>query len=151
MSLDEFLEESIAGRTDFLDPLFSVEGCISIKDIGAAGPPDYVPATAFREGATFLVVGNWNATGAMFRLAIDLTTKPMLPTEDVPGLNDRMRRDLGLRLPWLFDNGLLPSDLRELSSCVREDGDYGVHAGTHDGGCSRLVGFHEGTAGANLR
>jgi hypothetical protein len=87
-------------------------------------------ANAFREGAVSLVVGCWNAAGAMFRLAIDLATKPLLPAKEVEGLNRKGRRDLGLRLQWLFDNKLLPSDLRELSSCVREDGNDAAHAGT---------------------
>jgi len=54
----------------------------------------------------------------------------MLPAEDVPGLNGKTRRDLGLRLPWLFDNGKLPGDLRELSTCVHQDGNDGAHQGT---------------------
>jgi hypothetical protein len=69
-----------------------------------------------------VAVGNWNAAGTMFRSAIDLATRPMLPTEEVEGLNKKMRRDLGLRLPWLFAKGLIPGDLRELSSCVHQDG-----------------------------
>jgi len=56
--------------------------------------------------------------------------RPMLPAEDVPGLNGKTRRDLGLRLPWLFDNGKLPGDLRELSTCVHQDGNDGAHQGT---------------------
>jgi hypothetical protein len=79
--------------------------------MGAAPTPEHVPepiATAFREGAVSVVVGNWNAAGTMFRLAIDLATRSMLPEEDVEGLNKKARRDLGLRLPWLFDHGLLP-------------------------------------------
>jgi hypothetical protein len=68
----------------------------------------------------------------MFRLTIDLTTRPRLPKEedDVPGLNHRTRRDLGLRLPWLFANGFLPKELDPLSKCIREDGNDGAHAGT---------------------
>jgi len=31
---------------------------------------------------------------------------------------------------WIFDNGILPESLRDLSSCVREDGNDGAHAGT---------------------
>ena len=53
----------------------------------------------------------------MLRLCIDLATKPMLPAEEVEGLNRKTRRDLGSRLPWLFDNGLLPNDLRDLAKC----------------------------------
>jgi hypothetical protein len=71
-----------------------------------------------------------DAAGAMFRLVVDLTTRPLLPPEggDAPGLTSKVRRDLGLRLPWLFDNGLLPRELRELSHCIREDDNNGAHA-----------------------
>jgi hypothetical protein len=64
----------------------------------------------------------------MFRLCVDLATRPLLPDEE-PTLNRKTRRDLGLRLPWMFDKGLLPSDLRSLSTCVKEDGNDGAHAG----------------------
>ena len=66
----------------------------------------------------------------MFRLCIDLVTSSFLPEENSNGLNNRIRRSLGLRLPWLFDNNLLPETLRDLSSCIKEDGNDGAHAGT---------------------
>src|SRR6267142_756244 len=84
-----------------LNDYFDIDSYISVKDFGAEPTPDHVPetvATAFREGAVSLRVGNWNAAGTMFRLAIDLTTRPMLPPVDTSGLNKRTRRDLGLRL-----------------------------------------------------
>lgn len=118
---------------DALNNHFNIQGYISIKDIGSAPTPDYVEgpiATAFHEGAVSIAVGNWNAAGTMFRLAIDLVTRPILPTCDENGLNNKIRRDLGLRLPWLFANNLLPVDLKDLSSCVREDGNDAAHAGT---------------------
>jgi hypothetical protein len=68
----------------------------------------------------------------MFRLCIDLATRRLLPGEDegAAGLNAKTRRDLGLRLPWLFDSGRLPDALRDLSLCVKEDGNDGAHQGT---------------------
>jgi hypothetical protein len=36
---------------------------------------------------------------------------------------------LGLRLPWLFDNKLLPAELRDLAGCIKEDGNDGAHVG----------------------
>jgi hypothetical protein len=42
----------------------------------------------------------------------------------------KIRRDLGLRLPWLFENGKLPEDLRDLVAAIREDGNDGAHQGT---------------------
>lgn len=75
-------------------------------------------------------IGCYNAAGTMFRLCIDLATRAKLPEGDVEGLNAKTRRDLGLRLPWLLDKGLLPQDLRELSTCIKEDGNDGAHQGT---------------------
>lgn len=111
----------------------TIEGTITLKDTAAVGPPEFVPeliAAVFREGATCLAVGCNNAAGAMFRLCIDLVTRDLLPEGDAQGLNAKTRRNLGLRLPWLFDNGCLPEALRELSACVREDGNDAAHAGT---------------------
>jgi hypothetical protein len=121
-----------------LNRLFDVDGYICLKDMGVPAPPEHVPpeiANAFREGATSVITKCFNAAGAMFRLAIDLSTRPLLPPEVKPGekeeegLNKKVRRDLGLRLPWLFKAGRLPSDLHELSDCIREDGNDGAHQG----------------------
>jgi hypothetical protein len=111
---------------------FTVQGFISLKDRSTVAPPEHVPehiANIFREGATCLRVECWNAAGTMFRLCVDLATRPMLPDGDVPGLTSRTRRDLGLRLPWLFDNNKLPAGLRDLSTAIREDGNDGAHQG----------------------
>lgn len=116
-----------------LNRYFDIEGFICLKDMGGQEPPEFVPepiANAFHEGATAVVTKCPNAAGAMFRLAVDLTTRPLLPAEDAEGLNKKVRRDLGLRLPWLFENGLLPKELEDLSHCIREDGNDGAHAGT---------------------
>jgi Domain of unknown function (DUF4145) len=118
-----------------LNASFEIDGNISIKDIGAsathlANVSDQIIANAYREGSVSLANGSWKAAGTMFGLVIDLATTPMLPKEEVAGLNNKTRRDLGLRLSWLFENGKLPNDLRELAKCVREDGNDGAHAGT---------------------
>lgn len=112
-----------------------VKGFISIKDVAATRPPDHVPneiKSVFEEGATCLATECWNAAATMFRLCIDLATRALLPPkgEVVPGLRYRTRRDLGLRLDWLFENGRIPPDLEELSHAVREDGNDAAHAGT---------------------
>lgn len=112
-----------------------ITGYISLKDAASVPPPEHLPESikaAFNEAARCAAVGCHNAAGTMFRLAIDLATSTMLPAPDVnaPGLNAKVRRDLGLRLPWMFDNKLLPEALRELSSCVKDDGNDGAHRGT---------------------
>lgn len=116
-----------------LNKYVNVKGHISMKDSAAAAPPEHLPQeieSVFVEGATCVATGCYNAAGTMFRLCVDMATKAMLPAEDVPGLNAKVRRDLGLRLPWLFDNGHLPTSLRDLSSCIKEDGNDGAHTGT---------------------
>jgi hypothetical protein len=108
-------------------------GYVSLKDKAATPAPEFLPPNilaAFNEGAKCMAVGCCNAAGTMFRLCVDMTTKDKLPEGDLPGLNHKTRRDLGLRLPWLFDNRYLPEDLRDLSHCIKEDGNDGAHQGT---------------------
>ena len=115
-----------------LNKFVDVKGHISLKDSASTAPPEFLPKeieAVFSEGATCLAVGCYNASGTMFRLCVDLATRSMLPSNDVPGLNSKTRRDLGLRLPWLFESGRLPEALKELSSCIKEDGNDGAHAG----------------------
>jgi Domain of unknown function (DUF4145) len=68
----------------------------------------------------------YNAAGTMFRLAIDLATRPMLQPPGDASISHKERRDLGLRLPWLFKSGGLPASLQDLSVAVREDGTDGA-------------------------
>jgi len=116
-----------------VNPFVKIQGVITLKDKARFNPPEFIPPeieAIFREGATCIAVGCNNAAGTMFRLCIDLITRSLLPEEEVEGLNYRTRRDLGLRLPWLFKNGLLPNALEDISTCVREDGNDGAHQGT---------------------
>lgn len=110
----------------------NIEGYINLKDTATAQPPDHLPTdieAAFREGAACMSIGCFNAAGTMFRLCIDLSTRSKLPEGDTAGLNARVRRNLGLRLPWLFNNGFIPDALEELSACIKEDGNDGAHIG----------------------
>jgi hypothetical protein len=105
---------------------------VSLRDRVSLRPPDHVPenvARAFNEAAASMSIECFNAAGSMFRATLDLATRELLPPEDPPvlGLSSKTRRDLGLRLPWLFDAGRLPEGLRELSTCVREDGNDAAH------------------------
>jgi len=130
----ELLAKAKLSQLDFaVNKIMKVEGHISLKDQVAVQPPLYLPQNieaAFREGASCQAIGSNNAAAAMFRLCVDLTTKPMLPEGEANGLNNAVRRNLGLRLPWLFDNGILPEGLRELSTCIKDDGNDGAHDGT---------------------
>lgn len=122
-----------------LNFLVDVDRYLSVRDVASVSPPEHLPpkiAAVFREGATCRAVACYNAAATMFRLCLDLATRDKLPppsngdTEGPAAPNYKTRRDLGLRLPWLFANEILPEDLRDLSHTVKEDGNDGAHAGT---------------------
>jgi hypothetical protein len=122
------LHKSNGAINDFV----RINGFINLKDMGAEPAPEHLAdniAAAFNEGAKCMAVGCNNAAATMFRLCVDMATRTILPEAETPGLNAKVRRDLGLRLPWLFENGLLPESLKDLSSCIKEDGNDGAHAG----------------------
>lgn len=116
-----------------LNRYVDIQGFISLKDVVTKKPPEHLPEQVdviFKEAATCLSVGCYNAAGTMFRLCVDLASNSMLPEDEANGLNAKVRRNLGLRLPWLFDNGILAEGLRELSTCIKDDGNDGAHQGT---------------------
>ena len=140
-------QSGLVGDTYFASQIavneaLEVRRFVSLRDILNRKPPDYLPddiCKAFVEGAACSSIGCYNAAATMFRLCVDLVTKPLLPPPAVSGdpapskhpnpPNGRQRRDLGLRLQWLFDNKVLPSGLKELASCIREDANDGAHVG----------------------
>jgi len=116
-----------------INDMFYVDGYLSLKDNTSVSPPDHLPddiQSVFKEGATCMAVGCFNAAGTMFRLCLDLATKSFLPEDNPNGLNSKIRRNLGFRMPWLFEHGHLPKSLEGLASCVKEDGNDGAHEGT---------------------
>ena len=135
-SKDTFVRpDGLVNFAGTLNGYFKVNRFISIRDNAPTKPPEHLPEDiqeAFTEGAACLSIGCNNAAATMFRLCVDLVTRPLLPDPEEKSKSQpssKQRRDLGLRLPWLFDNEILPSDLRELASCIKEDGNDGAHAG----------------------
>lgn len=117
-----------------LDSFFLEDGYVSTSDREVGQPPEHLPAEieeAFTEGLKCLALQCFNASGTMFRLCLDRATRSFLPEPSAAGdqPNSKQRRDLGLRLPWLFDHDKLPQALRDLASAVKEDGNDGAHAG----------------------
>jgi hypothetical protein len=131
---DEIKKQNwLVERTAALNIYVDVKRFINISDFHRIPSPDHVSpdiARVFDEGAACVAISCWNAAGTMFRLCVDLATKRLLPEGEVEGLNAKTRRDLGLRLPWLFDNRYLPDGLRELSKCIHQDGNDAAHQGT---------------------
>ncbi|CAD5999873.1 MULTISPECIES: DUF4145 domain-containing protein [Enterobacteriaceae] len=107
---------------------------VSPADIAVDEPPEFLPEhinNAYEEGAKCLAIGCYNAAATMFRLCLDYATKGLVP-EGEQGPAQKIKRSLGLRMEWLFDNHLLPESLRELAECVKDDGNDGAHEGILD-------------------
>ena len=136
-SKDYFAKDNaLVTHAEGLNRHFEIDQFISLRDNITEPPPEHLPGdiqNAFNEGAACMSIGCSNAAATMFRLCVDLVTRPLLPKqEDAEKLqpNTKTRRDLGLRLTWMFDNGILPSSLRELAKCIREDANDGAHVGS---------------------
>lgn len=118
---------------DSLNNSFNIERYINLRDNSIHKPPEFTPepiSTIFQEGATCLATQCWNAAGTMFRQCLDIATKSMLPKEGASNLSEHQKKYLAPRINWLIDNQLFPSDLKELATCIREDGNDGAHDGT---------------------
>ena len=120
--------DSLVSYSSGLNEYFEIQRFISLRDNVSTKPPEHLSKdieNAFVEGAACLSIECHNAAATMFRLCVDLVTRPLLPepTDSTkPQPDERQRRELGRRLAWLFKNGFLPPELRELAKCIREDG-----------------------------
>lgn len=119
-----------------LNDAFQINGYISLKDRVTFEPPEHVPehiSAIYREGATCASVECFNAAATMFRLCVDLVTKPLLPDpsdQSVEQPKAHQRWNLKARIEWLLDQQKLPPELADLLDNLREDGNDGAHAGT---------------------
>lgn len=96
-------------------------------------PPEYIPSdieNIFNEAAKCFAIGCFNASGAMFRLCLDITTKHILDQNQglSPSANDN--KSIHSRLNWIFSKNILPRDLEDLSRCIKDDGNDAAHDGT---------------------
>ena len=125
---------NIVMATYGLKEVANISRPISPADLSTNEPPDFLPQEindAYMEGAKCLAVGCYNAAGTMFRLCLDYATKQFIP-EGNDGPNTKVRRSLGLRMDWLFDNRHIPAELKDLAECVKDDGNDGAHTGALD-------------------
>lgn len=120
----------VVKRDDDISKWLAFERTITVVDNETRAKPDSLPdeiSQPFIEGTRCLSVNCPNAASAMFRLCLDIATRTLLPADQE--INKDVRRNLPPRLRWLFDEGLLGADLKDLSQAVKEHGDEGVHEG----------------------
>jgi hypothetical protein len=131
----KFLEQmSITNVKGDVHSIFRPDDFLNVSDLaGAVEAPEHVPAhvkAAFDEGAKTLRIGCYNAAGAMFRLCLDLATKPLILTNLDHQPSRHQQSNLAARLEWLMEQSLIPKSLADLAACVRHDGNDGVHDGS---------------------
>lgn len=130
--VDDGIEKLLSQNSISVNNYMQIEKYINVKDNTVERPPEYLPKNIeeiFIEGITCKSVECFNASAAMFRLCLDLATKDLLQKDDINGLNNKIRRSLGLRLEWLFNNKVIPDSLKELASSIKDDGNDGAHEG----------------------
>ncbi len=113
-----------------LNGIFEIEGIVRVCDNVACPAPDFIPQdikAVFEESVKCLSMRCWNGAGAMFRTCLDIATKKMLPPKGTTGIKSSEKNYLAARIGWLFNNGKLPKDLKELAECIKDDGNVSVH------------------------
>jgi len=96
--------------------------------------PDFVPepiGRIFHEASVCTAMQSWDAGGTMFRKTLDASTRSITPRPDSDAVvkppNWKAYKDLRLRLDWLFEQKILSASLKDLSSCIHEDGNDAAH------------------------
>jgi hypothetical protein len=89
ISLRDYTERNKLSTTnalvqyDFsLNDYFDVDRYISLRDNSQYQPPEFLDdslSNAFKEGAACFSIACYNAAATMFRLCVDLVTRPLLP------------------------------------------------------------------------
>ena len=120
-----------------LEPTFRIAGFVNVSDLGGVSKsPEHLPedvAAAFQEGAKCMAIGCHNAAASMFRLCLDLTTKPLLPDSNDASLEQPSKRqkfNLNDRIDWLILQQKIAPDLSQLAHGIRQDGNDGAHDGS---------------------
>ena len=118
---------ALMGNTGNINRYFEIIDYINLTHTITILTPEHLPEEVnkvFIEATKCHSIGCWNAAGAMFRATIDVATKELLHTNEKP---TKTKETLAKRLEYLFDKNLIPSGLKDLSTCIRKDGNDAVH------------------------
>ncbi|HHP4933482.1 TPA: DUF4145 domain-containing protein [Acinetobacter baumannii] len=99
---------------------------------GQINPPEHLPEKIrdiFNEATKCLALNCFNASGAMFRLCLDIVTKDILKKNEELGPTREDKKSIHTRLNWIFKHNLLNRALEDLSRCIKDDGNDGAHDG----------------------
>lgn len=97
--------------------------------------PAHVPENikkVFDEAAICLALNCFTASGAMFRLCLDITTKELLGQwmKNNPQPNNTQKDKLFNRIEFLIEKNVIPPDLKDFAHHIRLDGNDAAHDGS---------------------
>lgn len=125
-------------NTNLLD-FFSLGELVTPPRDSVKECPDHVPENikkVFDEAAICLALNCFTASGAMFRLCLDITTKELLDqwinTNRMadPQPNSAKKGKLFNRIEFLIEKNVIPSDLKDFAHHIRLDGNDAAHDGS---------------------
>lgn len=117
-------------NVDLLDYFEEISFQPTLKNIRPS--PEHLPSQIhelFEEASKCLSIGCFNAAGAMFRLCLDITTKDIINKNSGKQPTTDNQKTIHKRLTWIFDQGILPRSLDDLSRCIKDDGNDAAHDG----------------------
>lgn len=126
-------EESIVLYKTSINTYFDILGYVNKAMNNTDPTPEHLPEKiklVYEEATQCLAVSCFNASASMFRLCLDLATKDLVLTNSELTITAENNKTLGNRLLWLFNNKLIPIELKRLASCIKNDGNDGAHDGS---------------------
>lgn len=122
-----------------LNLFFSIGSIMVPPNREIAVCPEHVPENikiVFNEASICLSNNCYTASGAMFRLCLDITTKELLQQwieanqVEPKQPNSHQKDKLYNRIEFLIEHGVIPTDLKEYAHHIRLDGNNAAHDGS---------------------
>ena len=113
-----------------IDAHIEVDKVVNLVPINSSSVPEHLPEKiekTFSEALACRAIQAWNAAGSMFRTTVDLATKEQLQKLQNKKPPKDLEKNLAKRIDWLFDIGHISERLKDLSTCIRKDGNDATH------------------------
>ena len=113
-----------------INDYIEVERVVNLVPINSSSIPKHLPEEIkkpFIEALACRAIQVWNAAGSMFRTTVDLATKEQLQKLQNKKPPKDLEKNLAKRIDWLFDIGHISERLKDLSTCIRKDGNDATH------------------------
>ena len=113
-----------------MNDFIEIERVVNIVPINSSSIPKHLPEkieSPFREALACQSIQVWNAAGSMLRTTVDLATKEQLQKLQNKKPPKDLEKYLAKRIDWLFVIGHISERLKDLSTCIRKDGNDATH------------------------